>query len=100
MRSTAVDRGYRFDLYAGSGKSSCTVSVDVTSDMAGTHVNISDELTSSLGNSGPAMDSLRVFALDVEPVPANTLRGLMLMTLPLVLLAVWKLPRGMSVGRR
>ena len=79
---------------------SCTVSVDVTSDMAGTHVNTSDELTSSLGNSGPAMDSLTVFALEVEPIPANTLRGLMLMTLLLVLLAVWKLPRGMSVGRR
>ena len=40
--------------------SSCTISVDVASSTAGDHVNTSGDLTSSLGNSGPASDTLRV----------------------------------------
>ncbi len=40
--------------------STCTLSVDVTSDTAGTYVNVSGDLTSSLGNSGTATDTLRV----------------------------------------
>ncbi|MCA9264112.1 MAG: hypothetical protein KDA60_09705, partial [Planctomycetales bacterium] len=44
--------------------SSCTVQVDVTSNTTGTHVNTTGDLTSSLGNSGTANDSLVV-----EPPP-------------------------------
>ncbi len=44
--------------------SSCTVQVDVTSSTVGTHVNTTGDLTSSLGNSGTANDSLVV-----EPPP-------------------------------
>ena len=38
----------------------CTLSVDVTSSTAGNHVNVSGDLTSSRGNSGPATDDLTV----------------------------------------
>ncbi|MCB1051457.1 MAG: DUF11 domain-containing protein [Acidobacteria bacterium] len=40
----------------------CTLSVDVTAATAGTYLNTSGDLTSSLGNSGPASDSLQVEA--------------------------------------
>ncbi len=40
--------------------SSCTISVDVTSATAGSHVNLTGDLTSSLGNSGKATDTLNV----------------------------------------
>ena len=40
--------------------SSCTISVDVTSNMAGSFVNTTGNLTSSLGNSGMASDTLLV----------------------------------------
>ena len=40
--------------------SSCTISVDVTSSAAGTHTNISGDLTSSHGNSGSATADLEV----------------------------------------
>lgn len=43
-----------------SAGASCTVSVDVTSRRKGDHVNTTDDLTSSLGNSGPASDTLTV----------------------------------------
>jgi hypothetical protein len=43
----------------GSG-ATCTVSVDVTSDVIGDHVNVSGDLTSSACNSGPATDTLTV----------------------------------------
>lgn len=39
---------------------SCTVTVDVTSSTAGSHVNTSGALTSSLGSSGTASDTLTV----------------------------------------
>jgi len=39
---------------------SCTVTVDVTSTTFGAHVNVSGDLTSSLGNSGTATDTLNV----------------------------------------
>lgn len=39
---------------------SCTISVDVTSSTAGTHRNVSGDLTSSAGNSGTATDDLTV----------------------------------------
>ncbi len=38
----------------------CTISVDITSGEAGVHENISGDLTSSLGNSGPASATLEV----------------------------------------
>ncbi len=44
--------------------STCTVSVNVTGLATGAHVNTSDDLTSSLGNSGPATATLMV-----EPLP-------------------------------
>ena len=43
----------------GSG-ASCVISVDVTAGIAGELINISGDLTSSLGNSGPALDTLTV----------------------------------------
>ena len=39
---------------------SCTVLVNVTSSTAGTHTNVSGDLTSSEGNSGSATDDLTV----------------------------------------
>ena len=39
---------------------SCTLSVNVTSSTAGTHMNVSGDLTSSAGNSGTATDDLEV----------------------------------------
>ena len=43
-----------------SAGNTCTVRVDVTSDTTDTYVNISGDLTSSLGNSGTATDTLVV----------------------------------------
>ena len=45
----------------GAG-STCTISVDVTGSVIGIFVNLSGDLTSSAGNSGPASDSLTVNA--------------------------------------
>ncbi|BCX49736.1 IPTL-CTERM sorting domain-containing protein [Haloferula helveola] len=39
---------------------SCTVTVDVTSSTPGSYLNTSGDLTSSIGNSGPASDTLTV----------------------------------------
>ena len=57
---------------------SCTVSVDVTSDTSGSHVNTTGELTSSSGSSGTAMATLLVdpppdFSKSFDP--ANVSRG-------------------------
>ncbi|MCP4367703.1 MAG: hypothetical protein GY797_06270, partial [Deltaproteobacteria bacterium] len=41
----------------------CTLQVDVTSATAGAYVNVTDDLTSSLGNSGPATANLTVTAI-------------------------------------
>jgi uncharacterized repeat protein (TIGR01451 family) len=53
--------------YDGGGSAaagtSCTIVVDVTSSTAGDHVNTTGDLTSSLGNSGTASDTLTVEAL-------------------------------------
>ena len=52
--------------YSGGGSvaagASCTVTVDVTSSTAGAHVNTSGPLTSSLGTSSTASDTLTVTA--------------------------------------
>ena len=42
--------------------SSCTVEVNVASNVAGTYMNVTGDLTSSAGNSGPANDDLTVSA--------------------------------------
>ncbi|MEZ5332531.1 MAG: hypothetical protein R2991_10870 [Thermoanaerobaculia bacterium] len=42
------------------GGASCTVIVDVTSALIGSHDNVSGDLTSSAGNSGPAIATLTV----------------------------------------
>ncbi|MDJ0837801.1 MAG: DUF11 domain-containing protein [Acidobacteriota bacterium] len=57
------------DLSGGSvaASSSCTISVDVTSAVDGDYTNTSGDLTSSLGNSGTASDTLRV-----NPAPVFT----------------------------
>ena len=41
---------------------SCTIQVDVTSSIEGVYVNVSGDLTSSSGTSGPASDNLTVTA--------------------------------------
>ncbi|MEM6455864.1 MAG: IPTL-CTERM sorting domain-containing protein [Acidobacteriota bacterium] len=63
---TAPDGGTTVTLAGGSVAPSavCTVVVDVTSAAAGTYVNLSGDLTSSLGNSGAASDTLTV-----DPAP-------------------------------
>lgn len=59
---TAPDGGGTITFTDGavSGPSACTVSVDVTSSAVGTHTNVSGDLTSSAGNSGPATADLTV----------------------------------------
>ena len=44
----------------------CTISVDVTSSTAGMHVNTTGNLTSSLGTSGTATDTLTVTAPEID----------------------------------
>lgn len=45
---------------AVSAWATCTITVDVTGNTAGIHVNTTGDLTSSSGNSGPASDTLTV----------------------------------------
>ena len=47
-----------------SAGTSCTISVDITSGSTGEHKNTTSDLTSSLGNSGAASDTLSVDADD------------------------------------
>jgi uncharacterized repeat protein (TIGR01451 family) len=42
------------------GNTTCTIIVDVTGSIPGTHTSISGDLTSDAGNSGPATDDLTV----------------------------------------
>jgi len=58
---TAVAGGGVISYSGGSLSSgSCTISVDVMGVAEGTHVNVSGDLTSSLGNSGVAVANLVV----------------------------------------
>jgi|GEM_PF-1063801 len=59
---TAMDGGTTVTYTDGAVAplDSCTVSVDVTSSTIGTHMNVSGDLTSSLGNSGTSTDDLMV----------------------------------------
>ena len=61
---TAPDGGSTITYTDGSipGSSTCTISVDVTSNIVGVHQNISGDLTSSAGNSGNAIADLTVDA--------------------------------------
>jgi hypothetical protein len=68
----------------------CTLQADVTSTTAGTHNNTSGDLTSSLGNSGPASDSLTVGA---EPIPTLNEWGVMVLAVSLGLGGFWFLRR-------
>ncbi|MDE4175210.1 Calx-beta domain-containing protein [Phaeobacter sp. PT47_59] len=49
-----------------AASASCTVMVDVTSTATGTLSNTSGDLTSSLGNSGAASDSLNIPAIAID----------------------------------
>ncbi|CUH89335.1 hypothetical protein PH5382_03281 [Phaeobacter sp. CECT 5382] len=49
-----------------AGANSCSLSVDVTAGASGSLVNTSGDLTSSLGNSGPAMATLKVPSLSFD----------------------------------
>jgi len=59
---TAVDGSDTVTYTGGSvaAGASCTVQVNVTAAAAGDYVNLSGDLTSSLGNSGSATDTLTV----------------------------------------
>lgn len=61
-----------------SAGATCTVSAGVTSTTPGTHVNTSGDLTSSLGNSGGASDTLTVgepVLLDFGDAPTSEQSG-------------------------
>ncbi len=60
--ATAGATSFSFGGEIAAG-ASCTVQIDVIGTAAGTHVNTTEDLTSSSGNSGPATDTLTV----VEP---------------------------------
>ncbi len=53
--------------------STCTVQVDVTSAVAAVYVNVSGDLTSSSGNSGPASDTLTVNPAAALPTAVPTI---------------------------
>ena len=53
----------------------CTLSVDVTSAVAGDHVNVTSDLTSSTGNSGSASDTLTVTARTAPTVTIDRAAG-------------------------
>jgi hypothetical protein len=62
---TAPDGGTTISLSGGDRLgpySGCTIAVNVTSSITGTHTNTSGDLTSSVGNSGPAIADLIVDA--------------------------------------
>jgi hypothetical protein len=69
-------------IYSGgtvAAGTSCTVQVDITSDTTGVYVNTTEDLTSSLGNSGTATDALTVSrpaALGVVYLAVKALRML------------------------
>jgi uncharacterized repeat protein (TIGR01451 family) len=61
---TAPDGGGTISFADGAlaGNAGCTIMVNVTSTSPGTHMNVSGDLTSSTGNSGPASADLTVTA--------------------------------------
>ena len=85
-----ADPGTAVVSYTGGtvpASSICTVDVDVVVSEAGSILNTTEDLTSSLGNSGPASASLFVTATVLEIPTLGTL-GMALLSL---LLAIWGL---------
>jgi hypothetical protein len=70
--------------------SSCNISVDITGTIAGTHDNLSGDLTSSLGNSGPANARLTVIAEVLPPLPVPGLGVVGQLILILLVLVVFR----------
>ena len=76
---TAPDGGTTISLSGGQlgANSGCTISVNVTGSTPGVHTNTSGDLTSSAGNSGPAIGNLTVdetrlgFSKSFVPDPIN-----------------------------
>jgi hypothetical protein len=64
---------------------SCTIQVDVSSSTPGTHMNTTEDLTSSHGNSGTATASLTV---DDEPATIPTLNEFGMLMLFLLTIAI------------
>jgi hypothetical protein len=69
--------------------SACTIAVAVTGGSIGTFANVTGDLTSSLGSSGTATDSLVVLAPRTA-IPTMGLPGLLLLFVLLVVAAVWR----------
>lgn len=70
-----ADPGASVITYTGGtapATGSCTVSVDVTSSTAGDHLNVTEEMTSSLGMSGTAADTLTINAPPEMGIPLRT----------------------------
>jgi uncharacterized repeat protein (TIGR01451 family) len=91
---TAV-AGSSFVSYTGGtvpADSLCTVQVDVASAVPGTHVNVSGDLTSSLGNSGTATATLTVLE-SLVAIPAATAPGLVLLAGLLTFLGLRRMRR-------
>jgi len=61
---TAPEGGSTITLTGGAvgASTSCQITVDVTGSTLGAHQNVSGDLTSSAGNSGPAVDTLTIAA--------------------------------------
>nr|MDJ0614520.1 autotransporter outer membrane beta-barrel domain-containing protein [Rhizobiaceae bacterium] len=62
LNATAGDGSISYSGGTVSAGATCEISVDVRSTSVGSHTNITDDLTSSLGNSGTATDILTVTA--------------------------------------
>ena len=71
----------------------CTVSVDVTSLSSGANVNVTEQLSSSLGSSAPATGTLTVAANALE-IPTLGQWGLLLLALGIGLVALRKISLG------
>ena len=72
---TAVEGGGTVAYTGGTvdAGASCAVTVDVTAVASGTLVNVTGDLTSSLGNSGSATATLEVGGASVDPTKTDVL---------------------------
>ena len=70
--------------------STCTVQVDLTSTTPGVHVNTTEDLTSSLGNSGTAGATLEVDS-GVPAIPTLNDWGLLILGSLLTLVTLWRM---------
>ncbi|MFW6097870.1 MAG: hypothetical protein ACOC9Z_07330, partial [Chloroflexota bacterium] len=89
---SAPDGGATISYSGGTvpAGATCKVAVDVTADMEGTYANTSGSLTSSLGDSGPASDTLVVTSSPIlvslttyptsVPEPGNTVTTTVVVT--------------------